>query len=83
MKLIRLSCDQSSFKTLNFNAEGLTLIVGDGSSDKTKEGSSNGVGKTLALGLVHHCLGANSNPRLASAVPAWMFKLEFSPFLLQ
>ncbi len=78
MKLLELSCDQASFKTLRFNAEGLTLIVGDSSKDNPNEGSSNGVGKTLALGLVHHCLGAKPNPKLTAAVSDWMFRLDFS-----
>ncbi len=77
MKLIELSCDQPSFKTIRFNPEGLTLIVGDGSKKNSSEGSSNGVGKTLSLGLLHHCFGANTNPRLAAAVPEWMFRLDF------
>ena len=75
MRLIELSCDNPKFRKLLFNKEGLTLIVGDGPLDKTKEGSSNGVGKTLALGLVHHCLGANADPRLAATVPNWNFQL--------
>lgn len=75
MRLIELSCDDLKFHTLTFNKEGLTLIIGDGPLDKTKEGSSNGVGKTLALGLVHHCLGANADKRLAAAVPNWTFQL--------
>jgi len=28
--------------------------------------------------LIHHCLGANANPKLVSAVPDWMFRLVFS-----
>lgn len=78
MRLIELGCDQPSFKTVRFNSEGLTLIVGDGSQDKKKDGSSNGVGKTLALGLVHHCLGANVDTKLKAAVPDWLFSLTFS-----
>lgn len=77
MKLIELGCDQPTFKTLQFNPEGVTLIVGDGSQDKKKDGSSNGVGKTLALGLVHHCLGANVDAKLKAAVPEWLFNLTF------
>lgn len=77
MRLIQLSCDRPEFHTVKFNRSGLTLIVGDGSKDKTEEGSSNGVGKTLALGLIHHCLGANADPRLKKAVPAWNFELIF------
>lgn len=78
MKLIELGCDQPSFKTLRFNPEGMTLIVGDGSQEKKKEGSSNGVGKTLALGLIHHCLGANADAKLRNAAPDWLFSLTFS-----
>lgn len=65
------------FKTLEFHPEGLTLIVGDGSAEKKAEGSSNGVGKTLALGLVHHCLGATVDAKLKSAVGDWLFVLTF------
>lgn len=76
MKLKTLSCDQASFKTLHFNTEGLTLIVGD--SRDENEGSSNGVGKTLAMGLVHHCLGGSIGPKIKKAAPDWLFTLVFS-----
>lgn len=76
MKLIRLTCDQATFHPVIFNDSGLTLIIGD--SSKEKEGSSNGVGKTLILGLVQHCLGANADKKLSSAVPDWWFSLLFS-----
>ncbi|MDL0055231.1 DUF2326 domain-containing protein [Enterobacter kobei] len=76
MKLIRLTCDQPTFHPVHFNDTGLTLIIGD--SSKEKEGSSNGVGKTLILGLVQHCLGANADKKLTSAVPDWWFSLLFS-----
>jgi hypothetical protein len=78
MRLIELRSDHKSFHTLRFNPEGLTLIVGDGAKDKKKEGSSNGVGKTLALGLIHHCLGANADGRLREVVPDWTFSLTLS-----
>lgn len=77
MKLIELSANQKSFKTIRFNQNGLTLIVGDSSPDR-QEGSSNGVGKTLALKLVHHCLGATIDKKLKAGVPDWIFSLEFS-----
>lgn len=78
MKFLELSCDQSSFHQVSFNREGLSLIVGDGSTDKTKEGSSNGVGKTLALELVHQCIGSKTDARLRKAVPDWRFSLTFT-----
>lgn len=77
MRLISLTCDQPTFRPVRFNSSGLTLIVGDSSKDN-KEGSSNGVGKTLALGLVHHCLGANADKLLATAVPDWWFSILVS-----
>ena len=76
MKLIRLTCDQPTFHPVYFNESGLTLIIGDSSTEK--EGSSNGVGKTLVLGLIQHCLGANADKKLSSAVPDWWFTLIFS-----
>lgn len=77
MKLIRLTCDQPSFRPIEFNNHGLTLILGEATSGSSEEGSSNGVGKTLALALIHHCLGANAQARLVSAVPDWIFRLDF------
>lgn len=76
MRLLHLTCDHGSFHDLKFNREGLTLIVGDAAEDEPDEGSSNGVGKTLALGLVHHCLGATADTRLIKAVPDWRFRLS-------
>ncbi|HIJ87428.1 MAG TPA: DUF2326 domain-containing protein [Desulfuromonadales bacterium] len=76
MKLIELSANQKSFKNIRFNQNGLTLIVGDSSLDR-QEGSSNGVGKTLALKLVHHCLGATLDKKLKAGVHDWIFSLEF------
>lgn len=78
MKLIELSSDKPSFKTIRFNLDGLTLIVGDGAQDSKKEGSSNGAGKTLALGLVHHCLGGNVDTKIKTAVPDWLFRLKIN-----
>jgi uncharacterized protein YydD (DUF2326 family) len=76
MKLVKLTCDHSSFHPIEFNPAGVTLIIGDGAPDHQHEGSSNGVGKTLLLYLVHHCLGARTDPRLKMAVPKWNFRLK-------
>jgi uncharacterized protein YydD (DUF2326 family) len=73
MRLIELSANKSSFKTIRFNKNGLTLICGS----KSNGSSGNGVGKTLALGLVHHCLGANVQPLLKEKISDWVFTLRF------
>lgn len=82
MKLIRLSCDQSCFRTIDFNPSGLTLILGSKSDDLDNSSSVNGVGKTQALRLVNFCLGAKKTnsitKTLSYAFPKWIFRLDFS-----
>ncbi|WP_300393763.1 DUF2326 domain-containing protein [uncultured Psychrobacter sp.] len=81
MKLIKLSCSEPSFRTIEFNSSGLSIILGTKSESSTNS-STNGVGKTQALRLVHFCLGAKSTGLIAEtlkhAVPTWKFKLDFS-----
>lgn len=78
MKLIELSADKPSFKTIRFNRNGLTLIRGSNKHTSGNDSSSgNGVGKTLALGLVHHCLGAKTRPVFKEKLSYWVFGLRF------
>jgi uncharacterized protein YydD (DUF2326 family) len=77
MRLIELSADNSDFKTIRFNRTGITIIRGSNKFSEENEGSGNGVGKSLALGLVHHCLGANVQPLLKDKLPNWVFSLRF------
>lgn len=74
MRLIRLSANQDTFKTINFNRTGLTLIVGAKSKDG---GTYNGVGKSLIVELLHFCLGSRKNPEFEQKIPGWEFTLEF------
>lgn len=74
MRLIRLSANHDSFKTVTFNETGLTLIVGS----KTKGGETyNGVGKSLIIELIHFCLGSSQNSEFKEKIPQWEFTLEF------
>lgn len=77
MKLIALNADKRTFHPVRFNPSGLSLIVGAG-SEVGREGSSNGVGKTLALRLVHHCLGGTSDVGIKKVLDDWRFTLQFS-----
>lgn len=75
MRLIRLTANHESFKTVEFNRTGLTLIVGS----KTKESNSvtyNGVGKSLIAELIHFCLGSSKNQEFEKKIPNWIFTLE-------
>ena len=80
MRLISLGANQPSFKTIHFNPFGVSLILGKGSKGKDS-GGSNGSGKTLALELLHLCLGCDTNSIPAEVrqhLADWRFKLEFS-----
>ncbi len=78
MKILRLSSSESSFRELVFRERGLSLILGDGEHvEDRQDGDSNGVGKTLALRLIHHCLGADKPPHaLVSVAAKWWFYLD-------
>lgn len=80
MKLMTLSASESSFRSIRFKDRGVSLILGDGEHvGNRQEGDSNGVGKTLALKLIHHCLGASgSPPGLDQAAADWWFYLDIS-----
>ncbi|MEZ8661764.1 DUF2326 domain-containing protein [Vibrio cyclitrophicus] len=55
MKLLKLSSDNSNFKSFSFNS-GLTVIAGLQKSDKNDK-TYNGVGKSSTLNLLHLMLG--------------------------
>ncbi len=79
MRLIELTAGQPSFHPIRFRSEGISLIVGgrsrkDGTdSDKTY----NGVGKSLAIALIHFCLGSNKVKAFQESIPDWEFSLVF------
>src|SRR5690349_4172153 len=74
MRLIRLSSNHDTFKTIEFNSTGLTIIVGA----KSQNGETyNGVGKSLIVELLHFCLGSNKNKEFALKIPQWEFTLDF------
>ena len=74
MWLIKLSANKDSFKTIEFNPTGLTIIVGA----KSKGGETyNGVGKSLVIELLHFCLGSSNNPEFELKIPKWEFTLVF------
>lgn len=56
MMLLSLTCDNPNFKNLNFNND-LSVVVGVSLSKKTKD-TTNGVGKSLTLDMIHYMLNA-------------------------
>ncbi len=80
MRLIKLSANNSGFKTVKFNPNGLSLIVGARTVMGVvhDEHSYNGVGKSLLVEIIHFCLGSNKNTAFESHLPDWEFILEFA-----
>ncbi len=79
MRLIALTSNKSSFKTVKFNRTGLTLIVGRHRETKKADlkKTYNGVGKSLIVALVNYCLGANKNDHFETHLQDWEFTLTF------
>ena len=79
MRLIALSANRASFKTVKFNRTGLTLVVGRHQAAKKADlkKTYNGVGKSLIVALVNYCLGANKNEHFDTHLEGWAFTLDF------
>lgn len=82
MQLISLKANKPSFKTVNFkNETGLNFIVASqvtpSASKKDDSRTTNGVGKSLIVSLIHFCLGTNQNKVLKSKLEDWIFSLSF------
>lgn len=76
MKLIELTSNKKSFKTVRFNETGVSLIVAVRETDDVKK-TYNSVGKSLLLFLVHFCLGCNISKDFEEKLNDWEFTLKF------
>lgn len=80
MQLISLTANKESFRPVHFKNEvGLNFIVAiqknPESSDKGK--TTNGVGKSLIVALIHFCLGSSKKDSLKKDLSGWSFLLTF------
>jgi uncharacterized protein YydD (DUF2326 family) len=79
MRLIKLSANKSSFRTVEFNRSGLSFVLGqkktqdDTARNRTR--TYNGVGKSLMLELIHYCLASNKNEAFKKHLDDWEFSL--------
>lgn len=76
MKLLKLSANKDSFHPIIFNETGISLIVAKNVTNDERN-TYNSVGKSLAIALVHFCLGSNSIDDFEEKLPEWIFQLDF------
>jgi uncharacterized protein YydD (DUF2326 family) len=76
MRLIELSANKESFKTVSFKETGVSLVVAIRESDDSKK-TYNSVGKSLLLYLVHFCLGASISKDFEEKLKDWQFSLKY------
>lgn len=81
MKLISLTANKDSFRTVNFNPNGISLIVAEHSktTNPSNKGTYNGLGKSLVIHIIHFCLGGKSKhfESFEKKLPEWKFNLKF------
>ena len=79
MRLIKLSANKSSFKTIVFNRTGLSIIAAEKQDIQEKGGNKtfNSVGKTLTLAIIDFCLGSSTNKAFKNSLSDWEFTLDF------
>jgi len=80
MRLISLTSNGSSFKTVRFRKEGVSLILGKQKprdpNEKSDGKTYNGVGKSLLLYLINFCLAADPNESFTRQLAGWDFTLR-------
>lgn len=78
MRILKLSANKSSFKTVEFRRTGLSLILGRRSDTEVKGSKKtfNGVGKSLVITLLDFCLGSKPIDAFKVSLPEWVFYLD-------
>lgn len=79
MQLISLTANKNSFKPVVFKSTGINLIIATQKNPKKsdKGDTTNGVGKSLLIALIHFCLGSSTKKSFKESLPGWEFSLKF------
>jgi len=76
MKLIKISANKSSFKTVTFR-DGFNFIIAEKDKTSGDKDSTNGLGKSLLLEIIDFCLGSNPSETLKKdEMKDWTFYLD-------
>ena len=80
MQLISLTSNKASFRPVHFKNEfGLNFIVATQKNPELsdKGNTTNGVGKSLIIAIIHFCLASNKKESFKSDLSGWSFILTF------
>lgn len=80
MQLISLTANKDSFRSVHFkNETGLNFIVATQKNPELSDRgiTTNGVGKSLIVALIHFCLGSSKKESLKKDLSGWSFTLTF------
>lgn len=81
MRLLKVYSNKESFKTVEFNKNGLSFIVAKQESPElSDQGKSyNGVGKSLLVHIINFCLGASPDRYndFCNKLPGWEFFVDY------
>lgn len=81
MRLIKVYSNKKSFREVNFNENGLSLIIAKQKDANISEKGQtyNGVGKSLLVRIIHFCLGAKKEnyKEFCEKLHGWEFYLDF------
>jgi uncharacterized protein YydD (DUF2326 family) len=80
MQLISLTSNKETFRPVHFKNEfGLNFIVATQKNPELsdKGNTTNGVGKSLIVAIIHFCLASNKKESFKNDLPGWSFILTF------
>lgn len=81
MQLIRIYSNKNSFKSIEFNRNGLSFIIAKQKNPNQNDSGKtyNGVGKSLLVNIIHFCLGSSKKKyeSFCDKLPDWEFYLDF------
>ena len=84
MRLISLSANKTSFKSISFNTSGPSFILAKQKNPERQDTNKtyNGVGKSLLVALINFCLGASTSNKVTQSLkqklPDWQFILRIA-----
>lgn len=81
MQLVKVYSNKESFKTVEFNKNGLNFIVAKQKNldNQNKGDTYNGVGKSLLVRIIHFCFGASDKhyKSFCKELDEWEFYIDF------